>query len=77
MRRTAGDCRLRLFRPGKVRDTGVFAEPGVGGTDAGLIPEGVDGIKVLRPPHLAHFGFSPEALASVDKLPRRPVRFGW
>lgn len=79
MRRAAGDCKLRSFSTGSVLDTGVMTELGVCGPEAGLkfvdTPwYGVDGVKMLLPPHLVHLGFSPAL--SEDRLPRRPLRFG-
>lgn len=87
MRRDAGDCRLRSRRKGRVRLTGVGAEPGVlGGFPAvdGLVAfellwvYGVEGARIDLPPHLVHFGFSPaEPGGSDEMLLRRPLRLGW
>ena len=84
MRRLAGDCRLRSRRTGRVRLTGVMAWPGVGGTEAGLTPDadalvkGVEGARMLRPPHLTHLGLSPaEPGVSDERLFRLPLRLGW
>lgn len=70
MWRAAGDCKPRSRRTGNVRLTGVVAEPGVEGTDvAELAPVdcsaviGVAGPRMLGPPHLAQFGFSPADVA--------------
>jgi hypothetical protein len=85
MRRSAGDCRLRSRRKGKVRLTGVGAELGVFvGRSAvnGLVTfdereYGVDSVRIDLPPHLAHLGFSiAEPGVSEEMLLRRPLRFG-
>lgn len=81
-RLAAGDCRLSSLSTGSVLLTGVIADLGVGGTDAGLTPVlraaeyGVEGVKVVRPPHRWHLTFSLEPAASCDMLPRRLLRFG-
>ena len=81
MRRAAGDCKLKSLSTGRVLETGVIAELGVCGP-AGLglpdcrLEKGVDGAKMLLPPHFAHLAFFPPA-PSEDWLLRRPLRFGW
>lgn len=79
IRRPAGDCKLRSRSTGSVLVTGVIADPGVGGTEPLCAPEdGVKGVRIVLPPHLWHFGFSPaDPGVSPVRLLRRPVRLGW
>lgn len=75
IRRAAGDCRLRSLSTGNVLEIGVPADPGVGGTEE--LVKGVEGVRMLLPPHLWHLGFSPtDPEPSLERLLRRPLRFG-
>ena len=74
----AGDCRLRSRNTGNVLATGVIAEPGVGGTELLFTAgNGVEGVRIVLPPHFWHFGFSPADPGVSDRLFRRPFRLGW
>lgn len=60
--------------------TGVMVEdPGVSGSEVpSPMVNGVDGDRIVLPPHLRHFAFSPAGPeGSPARLLRRTLRLGW